>query len=605
MRRLLVVTALAALLVSGCGIPEDTKVTVVGPGPSGGTAAFDDSIPAVPNTRESATDATQLLKYYLEAAAGDPDTVLDRVKAFMSPEARESYEAGPDVKVIRLKGAPLFNTPDSPLITFNAQVIGILKPSGSLEPATDNKITEFQVRVGRIAGQSGFFILQTPPHQLLLTDTALDNFYERRTIYFWNNENTALIPDLRYMPRGLPSTQQPTTILRWLVNDGPAPWLADAAHGLPDGTAAPENVPAATNDTLTVSLNSQAAGDAKALDRLRRQLQWSLLRPRQEPHILDLKIGKQEAVRYSDIDYRSSNPAYRLLESPERFVVYNGVIRRIVKTPQAGEPIPVLRPEDNKGIVAAAMSTSSTHTFAAVVTGSGKNSKLRVAAARTGEQAGLTTVPGLSGSLGRPVWTVNDDDNPLGAVGLITMNHKLYSFAPNGSAAKPVVWQTDPGPVQAISVAPDGYRVAVVAGGKLYRATLGASGGGVTISSPERLYPPTLKTISAVAWSSETYLAVAGLREDGPRYAVMDVSVDGAVPYTRLEDIGKSAVTYLTAYPSNPVTRGENADTESYEAANDAWDVLGEPVKITVGDLAGAPATPQAGMNPTAPFFLD
>ena len=33
MRRLLAVAALAALLLGGCGIPDETKVTVVGAGP--------------------------------------------------------------------------------------------------------------------------------------------------------------------------------------------------------------------------------------------------------------------------------------------------------------------------------------------------------------------------------------------------------------------------------------------------------------------------------------------------------------------------------------------------------------------------------------------
>ncbi|MFF5291370.1 LpqB family beta-propeller domain-containing protein [Paractinoplanes globisporus] len=609
MRRLLTVAVVAALLLGGCGIPDETRVTVVGAGPSGGTGARDDTIPAVPNTRESANDPLQLLRYYLEAAAGDPETELTRVKAFLAPGARAGFEAGPDVpdvKVIRLKGDPLQNTPDDPEITFNAQVIGLLKGNGSLEPNPEANpvISEYTVKVGRVAGQQGYFILETPPHTLLLTDTALNNYYERRTIYFWNNENTALIPDLRYMPRDLPSTQRPTTIVSWLVS-GPASWLGYVAHGLPDGTTAPEIVPAATNNTLSVTLGGPAvpAGDAKALDRLRRQFQWSLQKPGDVQQTLELKIGKQEAARYSETDYRSSNPAYRLASQPERFAVYNGVIRRIAKTTQA-EPIPVLKPEDNKGITAAAMSASSTHTFAAVVTGSGKNAKLRVAVAPTGEQAALKDVRGLSGTLGRPVWSVTADNDPLGAVGLITVNNRLYTFAPDGSAVKLVDWQTDPGPIQAISVAPDGYRVALVAGGRLYRATLETGGDDITISTPERLYPPTLSKVTAVAWSSETYLAVAGLRDDGQRYAVLDVSVDGAVPYGRLDDIGKEAVTYLTAYPSNPLTRGENADTETYEAAGDAWDVLGEPVKITVGDLAGPPASPQAGVNPTAPFFL-
>ena len=605
-RSLLAVVALATLLAGGCGIPDNTRVTVVGPGPSDGVgdAVDNDSVPLVPNDRKTATDPVQLVRFYLQAAAGDPGSALGRVKAFLSPDKRESFEAGTDVKVIRLKGSPLY-TPGDPLITFNAQQIGTLKSDGSLEPSTDASVatTEYKLKVGTVAGQSGFFVTDAP-HVLLLADTALDDFYARRTIYFWNNENTALIPDLRYMPRSLPTVQQPTTILSWLVS-GPASWLGDAVHGLPSGTVAPDNVPAATNDTLTVTLSSQAvpAGDPKALDRLRRQLQWSLRQL--DTRTLELKIGRADPVRYSTTDFRASNPADRLADVPERFVIYNGVVRRLADTPHQDEPVPVLKAADNKGISAAAISTSGSHDFAAVVATSGKTTKLRVAAAPVGAQAGLKDVGGLSGSIGRPVWAITDANDPAGAIGLITVNGKLYSFGTDGSPAEPVEWPGEPGPITAVSVAPDGYRVALVSGGRLYRTSLITGGAALTMSAPEQLLPPTFSTVSAVAWSSETYLAVAGEREDAPRYAVVDVSIDGALPYTRLQDIGKEAVTYLTAYPSNPVTRGENADSESYEAAGQAWDVLGEPVKITVGNLAGPAATPQPGKSPTAPFFLD
>jgi len=606
MRRLLAVAALAALLLGGCGIPDETRVTVVGAGPSGGGGVREDPIQSVPNTRETANDPTQLLTYYLQAAAGDPDGAATRVKAFLTAGAKSDFEAtGPDIRVIRLKGDPVYH-PSNQRFTFNAQTVGTLKSDGSLEPpaADPNGTTAYSVGVGPVAGQSGYFVFSPPSggRVLLLSDTALDDFYQRRTIYFWNNENTELIPDLRYLPSSVPSAQQPTTILKRLVS-GPASWLGDVTHGLPNGTAVPENVPAVTNDTLTVTLSSQAAppGDAKALDLLRRQLQWSLLSD-QPPQTLELKIKGQDPVRYSSPDYRVSNPASRLVNTPQRFAVLNGVIRRM-KSPQAGDPVPALRPEDNKNIAAAAMSTSTTNTFVAVVT-SGKTSKLRVGSAATGAQATLRDVGGLSGTLGRPVWAVTTGDDPKGAVGLITANGKLYSFAPDGSAASPVEWQGEPGAITAVAVAPDGYRVAIVAGGKLYRATLDTSGDTVALSTPERLFPPIFSQVTAVAWSSETYLAVAGASADGQRYAVVDVSVDGALQYTRISDVGGEAVTYLTAYPANPTSNRDNAESESYETAGAAWYVSSAPVKIPTSDLVGAPANPPNGQAPTAPFYL-
>lgn len=601
-RGLVIVVTLTTLVVGGCGIPDDSDVTVVGPGPTANVGGRDNTIPSVRNIRSSAGNPQQLVRYYLQAAAGDPQDAMTRVKAFMSDGFKAKFQAQPDVKVIRVKGDPLV-TPGDPEVTFNAQQIGTLRGNGSLEPSLDAP-REYTLKVGQIAGQSGYFVLDAPK-VLLLSDTALDNYYDPQTIYFWNNENTALVPDLRYMPRDIPSAQRPTTILKWLVT-GPAAWLNDVVHGLPAGTSAPDNVPASTNGTLTVTLTSQAVptGDTQALNRLRRQLQWSL-RDGSDAFTLQLKIGHQDGGTFPDSDYLSSNPAYRLVKDPERFVVYNGAVRRLTKSSQPDAPIPVLKPEENKNIAAAAMSTSSTHTFAAVVVGSGKNGKLRVAAVTNGQQGALKEVRGLSGTLGRPVWAVTADNDPAGAAGLITVNGKLFTFRPDGSPAVPVAWPGAPGPITAVSIAPDGYRVALVAAGQLYRTTLDTGGDAPSLSKIEQILAPGFSTVASVAWSSETYLAVAGVRDDSPRYAVVDVTVDGAIRYTRLEDIGKGAITYLTAYPSNPVTGGDNAVTESYEVAGSAWDVLNAPERIGVSDLAGPTASPPPGQTPTAPFFLD
>ncbi|HEX8928492.1 MAG TPA: hypothetical protein VGA45_06210, partial [Actinomycetota bacterium] len=91
-RLLMAATAVAVLLAGGCGIPDDGDVTIVGNGPSTGISVGDDGPPPTQFTRESTTDPIQLVNYYLEAAAGDPDTALDRAKAFMAPALAESFQ---------------------------------------------------------------------------------------------------------------------------------------------------------------------------------------------------------------------------------------------------------------------------------------------------------------------------------------------------------------------------------------------------------------------------------------------------------------------------------------------------------------------------------
>jgi hypothetical protein len=610
MRRLLIAAAvLATLAAGGCGIPDDSDVTVVGSGPSSGVSIGDDGVPPRQYEREDATmDPRVFARYYLQAAAGDPETALARVKEFLAPELAASFTAGSqDVRVVRLVKDPLW-TPGDPTasVTLTLKTVGSLNANGVLTPTADPTAgpEDFKMTIDTISGRSGLFVKNAPP-VMMISDTALDAFYESRTVYWWNMENTGLVPDVRYMPKSVPAVQQPTTVLSWLAN-GPADWLKDAVHPLQPGTAAPENVPAITDDTLQISLSAQAVppNDSGALDRLRRQLQWSL-RPL-EYRTLVLTIGRQDPVRFVDAEYLSSNAAYRLVDKPERFVVYNGVIRRLSKSPRPDDPVPLLKPEANKGIAGAAMSASSTHTFAAVLTGPAGNQQLRVGTAPIGKEGDVAVVRGLSGSLGRPDWASTPDGDPSKAFGLITMGGRLYSFQGDGSPARRVDWQGSPGSVAmtAVSVAPDGRRVAVVAGGRLYRTVLTLDGTDVALNGAEQLLPPTFGSVSAVAWTSESHLAVAGIR--GDRYSVLDVSLDGMLALTAsgLSDIGTSPVTHLTAYPANPVTRAENLGTEVYEAAGGAWEVLSTAFPINTGDLAGPPPSAQPNLRPVAPFFF-
>jgi hypothetical protein len=604
MRRTLLTLATAAVLVTGgCGIPDRSGVTVIGAGRSAGVSVNDPGSPPPQYRREDADTGRELVQYYLQAAAGDPETALDRVKAFLAPDLAKDFPTDNKVQVVR-ETEPILYSPTSPDVYLKEQQVGILRSNGQLQPTDTPSSTPYTFRVGPIEGKSGLWILSGAPQVMLLSTDALSSFYQRRTIYFWNTDNTSLVPDLRYMPRSVPVVQQPTTILGWLAA-GPSQWLGEAVKPLPQGAAVTDNVPAISNETLKINLNSQAlpaGSDAGAMDRLRRQLQWSLYPL--VPRTLEITIGRQAPVSFKDGEYRDSNLAWKLADVPERFVLFGGAVRRIKDTPHADDPVPVLKDAANKNISTAAFSSSSTHTFAAVVTGSGTGQRLRVAAAPTGDQGDLKEVGKLNGALGQPVWALTSGQDAAGAVGLVTTGGRLYSFGADGGPARRVEWQGDPGPVTAISVAPDGRRVAVVSGGKLYRTVLNSSVDGVVMSDPEQVLPPNLKSVTAVAWSSQTYLAVAGVRQDN-RVSVIDVTVDGALSITRLGDIGAEPVTYLAAYPENPISGGETSDSEAYVSGGEAWDVFSEPTPITRTFVVGPPVGGSPAVEPTAPLFLN
>jgi hypothetical protein len=602
----LALSVLAALLLGGCGIPASSDVRVLGDGPSAGPAQGTDAVPPAQVTRSSTLDTATFILNYLKAAAGDPDGALQRVKDFMDPAAAAGFKPQTGITVVRPIEEPLVN-PDNPNVTLRVQQVGQLTENGQLVPSSDPTTQTLAFTVEQT--DKGLFIVKAPP-ALLLSDVGLELYYQQHTIYFWNNDDTGLVPDVRYMPQSVPSVQQPTVILNWLVK-GPSDWLTPAAQELPQGTAATDNIPAISNDELQIKLSSQGAPwDRAAIDRLHQQLQWSL-RPL-TPDTLEITIGHQNPVKYAgEQNSLDANAASRLLDDPERFVVYNGVIRRLSESPRAVTAVPVLKPAANKGVQSAAMSSAGGQAFAAVVSTAGKEKTpaLRVAAAPSGQEADLRAVGGLKGTLGHPAWAVTGSPDAGSAVGLITANNRLYSFAADGSRAQPVDWQQsgDPGAITAFSVAPDGRRIALVADGKLYRAVLTAGGGGVVLSSPDQIQAPGLRAISAVAWSSEGWLVVSGVRTDTDRVAIADVSVDAAQLAFRLRDIGNDQVTYLAAYPINPITHTQVSDAVvAYVARGDAWNAAGYASKIKATDLAGPANSPSSSSATlTAPFFLD
>ncbi len=597
-----VVVALLAGLLAGCGIPDGTEVVSVKPGPSTGLTPGGDDTPTRA-TRESTNDRAQFVENYLQAVAGDPATApTDRVKDFFSPSARRTLKLSPEVRVVRLVEEPLVN-PGSSKVLVKVQQVGVLAGTkGTLEPSVGG-IDAYEFTVDEVEGQTGLFITKAPP-VLLLSDTALSTFYERRTIYFWNRENTALVPDVRYMSSAIPSERRPTEIIKWLAA-GPSQWLAGAVQELPENTKVDSNVPAVSDEKLQINLSGVALppDDPGALNRLAHQIRWSL-RPYLAPQ-LELRFDNQKQDVFSGTDYLSSNPAYRFADEPERFCVYDGQIRRLARSVNPTLPVPGVTAEVNRNVRSAALSSvGGTRTYAALVTGEGDRQVLRVGTS-VADRPAVFRQSVLPGTAGRPVWAITPQGSDTGAaVGLIVVDRRIYSFGVDGAAPRPVEWQGGTAGVQAVAVAPDGRRVAVVAGGRLYMSVITTAGNTMQLAPP-RPIQVLLKDLSAVDWSSEGFVVVAGVRDETRRVAITDVSIDGAVQNNRQADLGTARITHLVAYPANPVVPDGDAKAVSYVADSVAYDVVGEPKRIAVTDVAGPVPGPAPGVLPSAPFFLN
>jgi hypothetical protein len=160
--------------------------------------------------------------------------------------------------------------------------------------------------------------------------------------------------------------------------------------------------------------------------------------------------------------------------------------------------------------------------------------------------------------------------------------------------------------VSAVSVAPDGRRVALVSGGRVYVAPLqfpASSDGPLSIGEPREVVT-SLTVQRAVGWGSETSLVVGGDPVPGTPHSLSEVTIDGVREQQR-PDTGSQAlvVTALTTRPANPLAASP-VPAIMFEANNIAYDVFGRSVDALKVD-ATTPAPSAAPGLPNAPFFPD
>jgi hypothetical protein len=319
---------------------------------------------------------------------------------------------------------------------------------------------------------------------------------------------------------------------------------------------------------------------------------------------LELNIQHQPTQTYGGTDYLAANASYRAVDQPQRFVVYDGQVRRLSRSYRSSDPVPVVQPAANRSVEMAAFGASATRDYAALVVKESKGTQtLRAGSAATGEVATLGRRR-LPNPIGRPVWAVSP---PVGkadvTVGLIPAGGRLYSFAPDGSSAAVVAWPGGPGNITTVSVAPDARRIALIAGGRLYLATI-SNDDGIQLSPPVPIQTE-MTDLTGVDWSGEGMLVVSGTKAASGRSAIMDVSIDGASQTDRLADLGEARVTYLVAAPASPTGNEEVGVPVAYTLGGSAAYDESSVNKLEVKDLAQPVANPKAGVpSPTAPAFL-
>jgi hypothetical protein len=594
-------TALAlAAVLAGCGVPSESGIVVEGPGQQAAPAFGDDGTSEPPG-RADTNDPVEFVTNYLAAAAGDPKRAVERAGAFFATGARAGWSPEPTLQVIRVRGKPELRdttTATGEEVGVTATVLGTLGADGMFEPQMP-KTQTFVFTVGTAERGTGLF-LRGAPGSLLLSDEALRNYFEFRPIYFWSTDQQVLVPDLRYLPRrDVPAPQRPTLIIDWLLN-GPSPWLEQAVEPLPPEARRQGKVPVSEDGVLRVELSKAAnVDDAKQVGRLATQLRWSLRTGSTNP-VLELRVDTFKQT-FGDAEYLTANRAYRAGAERPRFCLVGGQVRRLESAQGAPPaPAPVVPEVANRGVVRAAL---------AVVGGQNLIALFRYArdgrvTLEVGAAPGLVSLVRTkltaesAQSVGQPVWLPGSRDT-----GLVVVDQELLRFQAGTDAVARV--KGVPDRVSAFAIPPDGRRIAYVSGDRLYVAPLLRSDNDVSVGPPTQV-PTTMADPTAVGWSQQDWLVVAGRTEAG--YGFEDITVDGAA-----RDLPRNAsltgpVTHLVASTDDPSDAAGGGQVLYEGGADRAYEIFREADRLDPAEVAGPPVSPAPGgvpAYPKSPFYLE
>jgi hypothetical protein len=608
------VTAAAVALfvvtgLTGCGIPGSTDVQVRGGMPSPEAPGGADTIPPVDRKSANTSTARLMVDAYLVAAAGDPEQAVERVRSFISPSMSADWKPSSEINIVRLLDDPVVTPVDSSSFIAEIQVqhLGVLSANGSVGPP-NNELTEYKLTVGEVAGQSGYWVTAGAPPLLLLPNVELLSRYVQTSVYFWNKDRTALVPDLRWLPRSISAERRPTELLEWL-SGGPSGLIGPAVDGLPANVKQKGNVPKVGADqALEVNLSAEAGAlDEDALNRLGAQLYWTL-REHFSGDLLVKVEGQLRKTFAADAELLAANPSSELQTPPERFAIYDGAIKRLREPNQSlppAPPVPLVTTETNTGVSVASFARLGERVYGAWVRDRGDGQELVVSAEVPGMPLRMPIGDGVAG---RPVWLwapdAIADEDAANVVGLIVIDGKLQQFGTRDTNRTPVAVTGLPGSITSMAVSHDGQRIALVSGGRLFVAALIRTDTSVKVSTVMREVNSPLSDMTAVDFAGQDQLLVAGEQPGTNRVGIVQITLDGVRQLLRDTELGSAQVTHLAAYPVNPVSTNSVGSEAAYVANNIAYRLLSNSSRIETTQLAD-PIADAVVNKLTDPFFLE
>jgi hypothetical protein len=580
----------------------------------GGPVGRPDSV-ALPEPGPGTTPV-ELVKRYLQTGAAadfDPDLQLDdrinaaigRAKLFLDQTGKDAWKPGTSINVVEVIGDPVAN-PTASSVSVTLRQVGLLEATGSLKPV-EPKIASYTFKVAPATGTDPMLLSSVPDNMLPLSLEGLRDLFEVRPVYYWDTNERFLVPDRRYISAGISDEKRVKTIVARVLA-GPSEFLAPPAVRDPPVDKPLDNATLYGNNVV-VNLPPMPETDLdKSLLRLATQLRWSLHPQR---YSVQLRIGGRDGHTYTGTDYLRANPSQPLDDRNERrlFGAVNGKL--IPLDPGVSAPSILDRPE-NSNVVAAAVNTRQNSAALVRQVGNGPRELWVGRTPADRSAATFTHVVGLDGVIGtysRPSYLPGAGDRVL-----IVAAGNLYDVD-LGTGVATAVNLPSPlaGSLVAVSVAPDGARIAMVTASKVYVATIDPSKLPVTIGAdtPQQLrelYVRNLADLRGVAWNFEHQIIVGG------RSGLMIAAIDGGtLASTGPKDLQGALLMQLSAVPRDPINNlggGDVVIEVSASGIRQSFAPYSELLAVKAPESRGASPSPSASTPPadppvTAAFYAD
>ena len=479
-----------------------------------------------------------------DAAAGSS---LASARQYLTPQAQVGWPS-PDTPVLLLADGYRTDSdeanPGSVTVTGPEQ--GMLREDRSFAPPAAGQVEPFSYTM-TLEQVDGEWRISDPPPQLLVQQGDFAGAYQRKVLYFLDASGTVVVPDPRYLVVSSTEINRADRLMDLLL-DGPSAALRGAAVSqFGTDAALRSNVTAGTDGILHVDLTGVDVSTPALKRALTAQIVWTLYTT--SPRIAITVDGQplDPAQPVSTVATVSSFDPDRVagtgqVASDPYFVDPTGDVVGL-------NPGALRWDQDSDLEVSTAALSAATGAVAAVAADPAGGQQLLVGLSSTaGLQAALRadtlTAPAFTRT-GDEVWVVqNGASRPE--------IYRVATAVTGGTASRVRVESTalaGIGPVTALALSPDGVRVAVVAGERLYVGvispvqptvptevppTAGAQPDDPDAQSPATVaitnlveIRPDLMDVGAVAFSSSRELTVAGATSPVSRRTLWNVGVDG------------------------------------------------------------------------------